>query len=149
MAKILFALASLLITVSVQADSCALFVGKFGATNCVSGWPNKMYPDFVYSGLDISEEKNTEALEMTYHLGQNQFTAIYIADGLEHPGDDVNTGETYTASCNQNQLITRQVFSQLKHPLVTTLTIQENSIDFVESFEGNDFTRVCTLVPAR
>jgi len=138
--------AAFLVPIQVLAVVCDRYNGSYQVTECLSGWPGKMQPDMTYSAMDIAHQPNSSELAMTYYYSQSDhFTVNYMADSQDHPGDGVNTGSSYSASCSKNGIVTTR-FGLLKWPLISTVTRALNGIKYVESFEGGDgWTRTCTF----
>jgi hypothetical protein len=105
-----------------------------------------MSNDLQWTRLSIAYKSSTQKLITAYNPHTGGFVATYIADGKEQTGDDMNNGARYTAGCEGNKLSIRRKFSQIKLPMLTTVTAHDGIFEHVESYEGDDWSRVCKFI---
>lgn len=118
-------------------SSCEIFAGKYS---------KQMNNDDTYfaQGVEIKFEKTSSTLELKYNSDLppqkwNGWIESYIADGNSHQGDS-NTGTSYIVSCegNEGTQIAIRRFGLLNKTLITTLTLQDDQLLFVQYAQGDE-----------
>lgn len=131
--------------------SCDQFIGNYNLSSegCYNINQGKQYPDYLYSGMNITNGKSGN-LSMFYKTGSGGYTTSYIPDGMEHEGDIYNTGKTYTATCDNIQIhsIRNGLFIA---PIDMTFIRKSNDIFVLTETinSSNPFIRSCTFVRAQ
>jgi hypothetical protein len=143
-----FLLISLYASASFASGDCQFFAGKYAVNSqgCYESHDGRTYPDYTYTGMIISADATTDNLSMFYREGDQGYTVNYIADGQEHNGDYNNSGKTYTASCQQNKILSVRN-GMFTAPLIMTFAKnQDGTYTLTETITSNNpFTRSCSL----
>jgi hypothetical protein len=137
---------------SYGMGNCVKFSGKYliGSAGCFESHDGGTYFDYLYTGLTVSAQTTNDNLSMFYQTGRNDgFTANYVADGLEHTGNDNNSGKTYTAQCDENQIKTIRVGMFIAPMSMTFARNSDGSYTLTESINGaHPYSHSCQMFRA-
>ena len=133
MREILLSLLTLLAPACAFASDCTEMNGMWQATN----QGNSM--EYIY--LNVGFEPVQHSLRIDYYYDANEsirsFSETYIADGRQHDGDNVFTGISYRASCENGAITIVRNVQELSNPLHTKLRAADRKLNF-SSDNGGD-----------
>jgi hypothetical protein len=140
----------LILSASYAGEMCQNFSGKYSVDQrgCIVVNDGATYPDYTYTGMEIFADASA-GLSMHYLEGSRSgFIVNYIADGNEHMGDVYNSGKTYIANCEANQIKSTR-FGILIAPFeMSFVNNLDGSFTLTESIttSNHQFIRSCSMV---
>jgi len=152
MVKYIFGIFALIVSAAPSSfadGSCVQFSGSYtvSSAGCYEAHDGGTYSDSVYNGMVISADASNN-LSMHYKTdGESGFTVNYIADGQQHNGDINNSGKTYTATCDANQISSTRVGMFIAPFVMTFVKNSDGTYTLTETITGDrPFTRSCSMV---
>lgn len=144
--KVLLSVFVFLGCASALAGTCDLVSGTFKTVSSQCEYSHDGVKFFPEGGKEIGISFQADSKVLSIAMISDKYKLSYVADGMEQIGRPQFEGDSYTADCENNQIHIRGVFSAYKHPMITDFVVNtDGSMSYKQSFEGNNFVRICEM----